>query len=116
MILDDTNIKILEKAVERLGVTKLCSTLGISNSAYYVALKRKRGFTPDVWCRIIEIARDEKMPGNAAGVATEPSHDISHNDAGLLRLLYQELPKLSETNLAKVYRYVVELQIKQESE
>ena len=110
MILDDTNIKILEKAVERLGVTRLCATLGISNSAYYIALKRGRGFTPDVWCKIVEIAKAKEMPGNGPSVALEPPQGITRSDtAAECQLLSTWLQELSKDELIKVIAFVAGL-------
>ena len=119
MQLSDVQLQMLEEACIRLGKAGLARRLGITRQAIYDVMKRKSGLNPVTLLKIQEFlieAKSKELPVNASGVATEPSHDISHSNAGLLRLLYQELPKLSETNLAKVYRYVVELQIKQESE
>lgn len=119
MILDDNNIKILEKAVARLGVTKLCSVLGISNSAYYIALKRKRGFTPDIWCKIVELSQtdNQQTVASVPSVAIAPVQTSSPSDtAEIDRLLAIELHKLSIEDKRKVYRYVVELQVKRQAE
>lgn len=118
MELTDSQKKLIESAIHRFGVTGLARELGVTRYVFYDIQRRGRGLTPDKLEKIqqLMLSKAKEMPGNAPGVAIEPTQGQISSDAGLLRLLSQELPKLSETNLAKVYRYVVELQIKQESE
>ena len=114
------NFTKLQTAAARFGKRGLAKRINISEAALYLALREHRGLRPDYMESIDALlqssSKSTEMPGNAPGVAIEPTQGQISSDAGLLRLLYQELPKLSETNLAKVYRYVIELQIKQESE
>ena len=120
MQLSAVQLQMLETACNRLGKVELARRLGITRQAIYDVLKRKSGLNPVALLKIQELLLETKsreMPGNAPSVAIEATQGQTRSDtAGLLRLLYTELPKLSETNLAKVYRYVVELQIKQEAE
>ena len=118
MTLTDEQLELIESALQRFGVTGLARKIGATRSTFYEIRRRGRGLTPDKLEKIqqLMLSKAKEMPGNAPGVAIEPTQGQISSDAGLLRLLYQELPKLSETNLAKVYRYVIELQIKQESE
>ena len=118
MNLSDEQLQLIHSAMERYGTTGLARKLGISRHSLYRAIQRKSGLNHLTLQAIqaLMLSKAKEMPGNAPGVAIEPTQGQISSDAGLLRLLYQELPKLSETNLAKVYRYVIELQIKQESE
>ena len=119
MNLSDEQLQLIHSAMERYGTTGLARKLGISRHSLYSAIQRKSGLNHLTLQAIqqLMLAKSKEMPGNAPSVAIEPPQGQTSSDtAGLLRLLYTELPKLSETNLAKVYRYVVELQIKQEAE
>ena len=115
------NFVKLQAAAARFGKRGLAKRLNISEAALYLALRERRGLRPDYMETIDSLlqsgGKSIEILRNAPSVATEPTQADTRSDtAGLLRLLYMELPKLSETNLAKVYRYVVELQIKQEAE
>ena len=127
MVLSDSQLETLKTAVDRYGVTTVRNFFGITQPSLYNAIHRKNGMSSKNLLKLEELriamlnnrlpSGMQRINSNAPSVAMEATQADTRSDtAGLLRLLYMELPKLSETNLAKVYRYVVELQIKQEAE
>ena len=127
MVLSDSQLETLKTAVDRYGIAKVREFFGITQPSLYNAIHRKNGMSSKNLLKLEELRiamLNNRLPSGMQGInsngprsAIEVTQGQTRSDtAGLLRLLYTELPKLSETNLAKVYRYVVELQIKQEAE
>lgn len=119
MLLTPENKKTLDRAVALHGVTGLCRQLGLQPAAYYSALRRGRGFSPQRWRLIVELSQtdNQQTAASAPNVAIAPVQpSIPSDTAEIDRLLAIELHKLSIEDKRKVYRYVVELQIKRQAE
>ena len=126
MKISDSQLETLEKAIQAYGKELVRADFGVTQQTIRNLQTGRYGLSSKNLLKLEELRiamLNNRLPSgmqginsNAPSVAIEPSQGITRSDtAGLLRLLYTELPKLSETNLAKVYRYVVELQIKQEA-
>lgn len=127
MKISDSQLETLEKAIQAYGKELVRAYFGVTQQTIRNLQTGRYGLSSKNLLKLEELriamlnnrlpSGMQRINSNGPSVALEPPQGITRSDtAGLLRLLYMELPKLSETNLAKVYRYVVELQIKQESE
>lgn len=128
MKISDSQLETLEKAIQAYGKELVRAYFGVTQQTIRNLQTGRYGLSSKNLLKLEELriamlnnrlpSGMQRIDSNGPSVAIEPPQVTTRSDntAGLLRLLYMELPKLSETNLAKVYRYVVELQIKQESE
>lgn len=118
MILSDEQKTLIESALVRYGVTGLARKIGATRSTFYEIRRRGRGLTPDKFEQIRQLMQPQaaQTAASAPNVAIAPVQPSIPDTAEIDRLLAIELHKLSIEDKRKVYRYVVELQIKRQAE
>lgn len=122
MELSEKDLELLQNAMRRFGVTGLARKLNISRNSLYSAIQRKSGLNHLTLQVIAELMQPQAAQTAAsvpsvASVAIAPVQSSSPSDtAEIDRLLAIELHKLSIEDKRKVYRYVVELQVKRQAE
>lgn len=119
MELSEKDLELLQNAMRRFGATGLARKLNISRNSLYSAIQRKSGLNHLTLQVIAELMQSQvtQTAASAPSVAIAPVQSSSPSDtAEIDRLLAIELHKLSIEDKRKVYRYVVELQVKRQAE
>lgn len=119
MKLSQEKLMLLQAAIKEYGKAGLARHLGITRQAIYDVLNRGSGFNPTTFAAIEKLMQPQaaQTAASAPSVAIAPVQPSSPSDtAEIDRLLAIELHKLSIEDKRKVYRYVVELQVKRQAE
>ena len=112
MTLTDEQLKLIEAALQRYGVTGLARKIGATRSTFYEIRRRGRGLTPDKLEKIqqLMLSKAREMPGNGPSVAMEATQADTRSDtAEELQLLVKWLQGLNKSELAKVIAFVAGL-------
>ena len=106
---------ILAYVADNGGAMRLIGTLGVSvATAIHIGKGRSKVIQRETWEKLEPLIQPY-MPADTSSVPIAPMQIPNQsNTSGIMRLLAIELQKLSEDELAQVYRFVVGLQLKKQ--